>query len=723
LQSELDKSLRNSMYSESAESPNFLSQIPSFGDFWNPNPFLPDDGLSSFSLPEVELFPQSSTDVRTTPLSPEEQRIFETALRTLDDLSPSRKLIDTLSWLNSSATVNMKLLMEAVNRQLCLDPNALYYLFKDCMPIMAESAIAQVLREGCCPTLARSIINTAQRLSLYVSPETRDALFYAPLSYGNGLEELRVCLTNRASHELDETPSQSDAQRQFRFYAKKIVNKHPPDPWVDDFITLAAAIHLDDGVTLERISDYPFDPQLMGFLTGSWDPEMTSAAELQKIVLNTRQRIHTQYTLAAQPPQSTAAVIAAARPLTSPIIRTTFSDIRTPDELSRAEQMVLSSISRLAAAALGSGTTARLEDSMKIVPRGDVRGEKPLPLWVIKVRPLLPDKVSITLATPLGSGTFKIFWRVCRLAGEPRPHDISMPVYAYGKLKEASKIRSTINDLRQQQLSALVLGNLTIAAALDQKIQQMLTNAARARSQLLNAADIVRQVGDEIAPSPTLAKKTGDPTMVKGIAMACMDGTLTSLETLRMPLKKRLALAITACRLVAQLHDRGFVHLDISCRNILYKKIGTGIELKLSDLDGAKKLTSGYRISRQIGAYPVPETVAATPSHPLTISSSIDNWALGVVVTKIMVGGNKWERLIATRPETSTLAILRDILRPKSRSVSTAALEPLSGLLQPAAPLRWSARAAADAFQAAIEIKISKPADEEALPPKVRRTK
>jgi serine/threonine protein kinase len=645
-------------------------------------------------------------------LNAEERRQYEEVVQMLSDLTPSNKLFDYLILHEISPSVAGLLLLEIGARQVFL-PNGVIYALIDVLPQKeTESCLLHMMQNRVYPPFICQVDLLARRkyqfpLSHEVNRHIRSFLASTPLEDLVLSERYRQQLLCQAQQSLAEDACHSDALRQFRHYAFSIVQRHLRESslrhtvmneWLKNFIAEASAVSIDDGhdmkevVSRAGIPKQYFDKDILALLDGTWQPEMRSVSGLQAAILQGRLTVWRQCELCVSPSLAIFKAVQTVRDLVaSGTVRHTFSPARTTEEIERIQLLVTDGILYLASWALIAQTTRSLNDMS--VPQLKREGQEAPPMWKVKAYPTPEGELSITLATPLKQGSYKTVWKVARIAGTPFPYNIVHQIYAYAKFDCLSQRRHLIRDLKRRAMIDGAEGkNIT---ALREQIGRVQRSEARYQNYMMEGVRVVQELGDDIAiQMQTIAKKLF-PSQIKGGAMVCMDGSLESLDTSRMTSQECLDVSHDVCRLVARMHDRGYVHLDVSGGNILYARTPSGVTVKLTDCDSARRYGDAEQLTGRTAAYASPEMRVAVLQHPIPLAPSADDWSLGMVLSRMSIPKKYLPELIEKDGSPTSACKIRRGLDRARKEAHPASVEVIRGLLRYNPGMRWTAHKAA----------------------------
>ena len=666
-----------------------------------------DDEIASW-LPPPDLLEEIS-------LTYEEQQIYNDIVQSFEGLSPGKRLGNFLLSHTPSSSLSCTLLLEIGIRRLLLNKALIYTLFSSLSQPLGERCISQIIEDGPYPLYISHLESFARRKGLLTSELTKEmTLFFDQRlqNRDNPVVDYRRQWGVRAAETLVENGSQSDALNQFRFYAKKVVQQHlgfssptfgAMDDWLGEFIQTAGTIAFDDGIQLRLLMDrakfdvrfLPLD--LRAFVTGQWVPEYRDVVRLREAIAHARQQLRSMCDLCLTPsPALSACIHAVSEKVASGTLRQVFAALRTPDEIGRIEQPLMNCVTQIAARALVTKVSVSCFDS--VVPNFACLGRKAPNMWRFKVHPSERGDVSVGLSTPVRRGTFKTVWKVCCLAGNLLQNRVQWPVYAYSKFDSLSNLRKQMRFLRIQAMRASADGH-------EDQARLFLIQANKAqqyetfyRTMFVNGISTAIALGGEIAVPTCAVHKLKDPSIVKGGAMEYMDGTLQSLAVARLFFEQRLKLAYDVCCLVASMHARHIVHLDLSFANILYAATQSEIVVRLADFDSSKHDDAPLRA--RTAALPSPEMMVATPQNPVSVAPAMDDWALGLVVAKLLLDGDDWEELIDRDFTPKSANEIQRVLDAACKSTDPVAVNAVRGLLRFNPRRRWTAYKAACTIRA-----------------------
>ena len=215
--------------------------------------------------------------------------------------------------------------------------------------------------------------------------------------------------------------------------------------------------------------------------------------------------------------------------------------------------------------------------------------------------------------------------------------------------------------------------------------------------QVLQAA-IAREVsfsalGGESAVSMRIVYKRSDLSSIKGVAMESMDGNLSEVMMSTLSFEDRMQVANRVCDLVADLHAKNILHLDIKLNNFLYKKTGSDFEIKICDFGVSKKIDENEFFSARIARLTPPETIQR-PHQKQFFSPSMDAWALGVTLVDILYGAAVRCRIVGSDGVPHPAETVRSFLSEFEWGNPRVGLV-IQGLLEYNPCARWSSHRAA----------------------------
>jgi hypothetical protein len=637
----------------------------------------------------------------------EEEAMIKNAMSALEDMLPNDRLADLLSSTTLTPSVAAEVLLEIGKKKLAMDKVLLCSLFT-CLPHnVAQACLSQLMRSGVYPPMVYHLERFASYTHQVYSHDVAGPLYQDRCQK---LEKLAV-------KQLCQTQAQPEAQNQFRYYAMKVVrqqlNLTLPRwmmmlDWIEKFISEAAEVSFDDGIQLSslvaraRLSREFLASGLDLFIEGTWNPAHRSVAGLITAIVEARQTVRHQCELILSPPPSVAGFVESVRQsIYSGVIRRAFAGVRSGGDIDRIEQLVQDKIDLLASQALIVGSTACLRDSIIEYPEN--KHVKTLDTWVVKVRLFPQAELSMTVATPQGIGSFNIVWKVARIAGVPHCGEVQWPVFSYAKSHRVIDCRNRIREGRREAMVALAERNIVRVQSLQQRIFTAVQEEAHYRALMMQGMTMAIEIGEGVSVPTEIVWKAFNPSVAKGKAMASMDGTLLSFDWTTLPLEERLKVARDICGLVAKMHDRHFVHLDLGPSNVLVTTGTAGTVVALNDFDTARKLIEKDVLCYRTATYPPPEMACATERSPIPVVSSLDDWPLGIIVSQVVLGSPCASSLVVRDGSPKSAEQMHDELKKATARLPETVRNALFGLLEYTPVLRWTACRAVRALQEGID--------------------
>jgi hypothetical protein len=573
-------------------------------------------------------------------------------------------------------------------------------------------------------------------------PNTTDT---APL--GEDERQQYLLLKRRVEADLAVPLRCNEAQRQFLFYARKIVchelAKRPApcrtmNVWLKTFL---------DAASYENLQDFPHDTlppptpvQVHGpiheplfmtmscslmqrgsgslgdartdndgpdglcrpysalydtFCRGQWTPQERSATDLKRTVLKIRRDWALQVQL---PGQWARTVRSTIEVIHSGVIRRAFTNLRSNNQIRFIEGVARRAIGRMVADALAWNKSSKM---VLPLPQ-DTKGwlyPPPRQMW-LKVCPTDKDLPIITVATPSGTGSFKVIWKVVRLIGDVSSDHIPSSTYAYVEFKALTAQRQSEHLLKSLLLAARSSHNVVQ----EQQLQLKTTVTAGTRASIQEIIErevaITNGVGADIAVPMKIQRKQSNPVIIKGAEMEFWDTDLTRFLCRPLPLQNRIPIALAACFLIARLHQHMILHLDVKCGNFLCRAQGTRLTIRLADFGAARRNCYGQPYRRHVCTFRPPEAFGKAGPQPV-FGPQIDAWGLGITIFEIVYGTRARQRIVNKQDVTETQRTLMQVLQeaPCGQPDVDAAI---CGLLDFSPDTRWSAQKAMERLRRTI---------------------
>lgn len=650
-------------------------------------------------------------------------------------------------------------MLAASVRGLALSDEAWRRLLNHMQRPLAEQCLLQMANEGGHPFVIQRLLSIL--VSHYRTPNPRSLIQQLQTITGlssveNAERTQLLVLRQRIETDLSIPPQATEVQKQFLFYAKKIVTmelaNHPVpcramNVWLNMFLDTASSISQNDlsqdtlilpplpegsktaiheplhmtlscsfmqrGSILAALSERSIDSdeaaELMrpysalydAFRRGSWIPEDRYALGLKSTVLKIRSDWTSLTQLrVSQCRQWTRSVRLTIEAIDSGAIRQVFANLRSTNQIEFIENLAKKVIGRMVADAFTFGKPAKMVLALP-PPQGAVFPQQypsPYQVW-LKVCPTIQDLPLITVATPSGSGTFKVVWKVARLLGEALPNHIPLPVYAYAKFR-GLKIQSQQERLLYTSIAAAHgQNNIALAQELLTKVEKAKRERATIQTQIEEEVSFATEIGANAAVLMLIQRKASAPGSIKGIEMECWDTNLSRYLCQPLYLRDRLRIAHRVCSLIETLHSRKILHLDVKGTNFLCKIDQNQMRIRLADFGATKQNCYGQPYTHHICTFRPPETVETNGVQPV-LGPPLDTWGLGVTVFEIICGGNNRNRIVnnKTGEPQKQVVVLQTIQEYEQQSGQPQVATVLRGLLDFSPQTRWSAQQAREAL-------------------------
>ena len=300
-----------------------------------------------------------------------------------------------------------------------------------------------------------------------------------------------------------------------------------------------------------------------------------------------------------------------------------------------------------------------------------------------------------------GDGSSKSVFKVLRLAGADRLLTESRRLYAYAKFPDFKKIVHKILLAQSKLNGDESAADQSNRAAIEQDLQPLLAEYKQRVDWMANEVEIARQVPEALVT--WLIRSIKHPTMIKGMGMEYADmGTLYDViwkNPLPMCSRQNLSYAQKLCTLVARMHERKILHLDLKMSNVfvLSGASDRDVRLKLGDFGVSRKEKPGDMCTWRMSTLCSPG-MAEIEKFPHPFSPAMDNWSLGMCVLHLAYG--RWAVDLITdssgKPKES-FQVVKNRLEKMSQN-NPRVTEVIEGLLEPDPALRWTAQRAANAL-------------------------
>ena len=703
------------------------------------------------------------------PIPPKE--IDTIATKLFDNPRPSDSLIEFLKSTPLPSASASRLMLIAGIRGLALSDEAWERLLNCMQRSSAERCLVQMANEGGYPFVIQRLLSILA--SHYRTPNPQGLVqnlqtITGLSSVGDGEYRQSLLLKDRVETELAIPPRATEVQKQFLLYAKKIVTKelaYYPVPcramnaWLSAFLDTASSIHRNDlsqdalvlppperrravihepfymtlsyslmrtGEGLDFLTDgrtdndgpselaHPYSTLYDIFRKGLWLPEERYALGLKSTIRKIRSDWMSQIQLhILRCGQWARAVRLTIEAIDSGIVRQAFTNLRSIDQIEFIENLAKKAIGRMVADAF------TCEKSTKVVlplppPRNTPLSQysSPHQVW-LKVRPTTKDLPLITVATPSGSGTFKVVWKVVRLVGEALPNHIALPVYACARFRKLEIQDQEKRFLYANITSARLQGNFALAQELLSKAREERRERASIQAQIEEEVSIAKEVGANVAVLMHIQRKLSDPTTIKGVEMECWEATLAQYLCQSLHAQDRVRIAHHVCSLIETLHARRILHLDVKSTNFLCRKKQNQVEIRLSDFGATQRGCYGKPYKYHVCTFRPPETVETRGVQPM-LGPQLDTWGLGVTVFEIMCGGRNRHRITNKTGEPQKQeAVLQTIRAYEQQSGRPRVAAVLRGLLDFSPQTRWTAQRAREALAPELSlVSAAQPSDE-----------
>jgi hypothetical protein len=489
----------------------------------------------------------------------------------------------------------------------------------------------------------------------------------------------------------------SDCRAMFIRYSLKVLQQRPayffPSEqegieWRRNFVRNVLELDVEDGIDLtQKWRDHsywlPFTDQVVAapFLNNGADvSKIFSVNELQKWLLNFRKNISFHL------------------------------------DVARGDQKLVQHAVRQVTDGIGKGWVVRAFDnraaeiSSFVVTNID-RLFHDLIGWKVTQKVLGPDRVLLKVRKEggvievlcsqfVGSGSSKIVSKVLRLAGPDRLLEGNHRLYAYAKFPELKK------SSRGVALAQTVLegGGQALDPALQEQLEQLRNSLLAAYREtvgvMASEVEIARLVPEALLT--WLIRKNKRPDVIKGMGSEYANmGTLYDVvnkSAFTICSQQFLSYAQMLCSMVARMHERKVLHLDLKMSNIFVFSPAPGdIRLKLGDFGVSRKEKPGDMCTWRMSTLCSPGMVDVD-KHPAPFSPAMDNWSLGICVLHLAYG--KWAVDLMTddsgKPKES-FQVVKNRLEKMSQN-NPRVTEIIDGLLEPDPAGRWEAQRAADAL-------------------------
>ena len=300
----------------------------------------------------------------------------------------------------------------------------------------------------------------------------------------------------------------------------------------------------------------------------------------------------------------------------------------------------------------------------------------------------------------VGSGSSKMVFKVLRLAGADRLLTEDRRLYAYAKFPELKKIIRKIH-LAQSMLEA---EESIVSRGDKEKIEKIFpTYLASYKEQverMSSEVEIARHVPEALVT--WLVRSIKYPAMIKGMGAEYANmGTLNDVFCKRAPKacsREFISYAQMLCGLVAQMHERKILHLDLKLSNVFVLSNPSGeVRLKLGDFGVSRREIAGDMCTWRMSTLCSPG-MAEIEKKPQPFSFAMDNWSLGMCVLNLVYGRWAVDRItdLSGRP-TEPFRVVKYMIErvPQNNPRVTEIIE---GLLDPNPASRWTAQRAAHAL-------------------------
>ena len=643
-------------------------------------------------------------------LLPDEQGVFDAAIDVLNDLNPSRRLSEFLRANHITPFVACHLLLAIGSRQLFLRDEAIVLLMGCCEKKLVEECAVQMFRDGCYPPIIeRLVLLFFQKYQTPLSESVAFELYSIAQGSDARLGMSPVEGEALIGNKLMDVVGLSEAQRVFLFYARKIVRLDLSNSntisasmgaWLETFVFEASNITLDDHLRLDfewaqlqKEGVVIHDGQCTAFRDGSWTCEERSAVGLKESILRTRQEIAQKFAIARDRASS---AFARARFIASVVnfdaIRREIGVFQTVLPIDFFERDVRADIERMASLALSFGKSVRKKITSPILQLRR-KNAPPIPSSaVLKVCPADQSEPIVTISFLMGEGSYKSVSRVFRLAG----NDIiyrSPPVYAYAKYKMLQRVAQDVRLIQRQIIEYRDRGELSQEIRVRERSIQVAGRADSIQSGIRQEVALSAEVGEDSAVPMQVVYKRSDPLVIKGVIMESMGGCLPRAGLERFSFMSRVRIAHRLCTLVADMHAKNIVHLDLKPDNFLCTKIGSKIGIKIIDFGTSKKITGNEWFSARVSTWTPPETSQGSRPRRL-LSPSMDAWALGLTLLNLLYGDRARMRVVCSDGVSKPVDVVKQFFSDfqwGNHAVGAA----IQGLLDYCPETRWSSLQAA----------------------------
>jgi hypothetical protein len=331
-------------------------------------------------------------------------------------------------------------------------------------------------------------------------------------------------------------------------------------------------------------------------------------------------------------------------------------------------------------------------------------------MWKRTEKVLGPDKVALKVRNTdgvievlcsqhLGSGGSKWVAEVLRLAGPDRGMTPERRLYAYAKFPTLQGLVRAITKV-EEALRDPSVTDPAHRAELEHELRIHMRAYTYNIGLVVGEVEIARSAGSD-AISTWLIRSQKHPDRIKGMGMEYANGgTLLDVlakHPLSMCSQEALSYAQLLCALIARLHQRHILHLDLKTPNVLVEYTPDGVRLKLGDFGASRMERPGDMCTLRVSSYCPPEMVDAK-QHPTPFTSAMDSWSLGITVLHLVYGS--WAVALMTDPSGASIRpflYVKNVIEklPDSNPKVTEIIE---GLLDLDPRVRWSAQRAADAL-------------------------
>jgi tRNA A-37 threonylcarbamoyl transferase component Bud32 len=694
---------------------------------------------------------QPSTDFQTlAPLSPAELNLYDRVVHLLYDPYPSHCLIEYLRSSPLPPTVASHVMVAAGQRKLFLSDEAWNLLLNSMPQSLAEQCLIQMAQERAHPLVMIRLLSLLATRRPFIAHLNKFVDLCSTRT--NDCKEFAL-LKSKIDTGLAIPSQATEAQRQFLLYAKKIVVKEValyPIPcramnvWIKTFLETAKDISQNglykdslalpapslDGMNIHEplymtvgcfSTRQKNNPNLLNtvcsgnedptevmrpysalydtFCQGLWKTEERSAIGLKNAMLKIRRDWAFQIRdYVVQCGQWARAVRSTIEAVDSGTIHQAFANLRPENQVVFIQNVAKRAIGQMIADVLVSGRPAKAVLPLPTTPQAYLQNYSLFNQMWLKVSPTNKDLPLVTIATPSGIGTFKIVWKVARLIGEALPNHIDSPVYAYAKFKALARQRQAEQLLSTCLTKAHVRSDFRREKRLRSKLETTSLIGTSIQAKIEEEAAISQGAGSDVAVPMWIQRKTFNPGAIKGIEMGYWDINLSNF--LRNPLtqKTRIRTAYCVCSLIATLHVRNILHLDVKCENLLCRKQDHHIDFRLTDFGTAIRNYHGKPYPGPVSTFRPPEVVRTMENHP-QLGPWLDVWGLGVTVFEIFCGYNTFSRIVDKNGEPHPQrTVMNAINEYESSGGHPKVAAVLRGLLDFSPKTRWSAQQAKEAF-------------------------